>query len=295
MRVTVFGGAGFLGSHLTDSLSANGHQVTVFDARPNRWLQDCQRQVFGDIRSPAQLAIALEGADALFNCAAIAHLDESRLKPRETLDINVMGHLAVLEAAEKASVKHIVYASSLYAMSACGSFYGLSKRTAEELTEEFARRSGMTFTIVRYGSLYGERTDERNPNTVYGLVRQALETGAMRYEGRASDVREFLHVRDAAAMSASVITTPEFANRHLVLTGHERLRMADLMQMVQEVIRRDIKIEIAGKDRGHYQTTPYAYRPAEGKKVVPSTHVDLGQGILSLVHEVSTSLSMAGV
>ena len=182
-NVVVFGGAGFLGSHLADQLSARGHHVTVFDPRPSPWLQDDQRQIFGDVRSAEQVRRAVKGMDAAFNCAAVAHVNQAKHEPRLTMDVNVMGHLTVLEAcgAER-SMRHIVYASSMYSVSRHGSFYRVSKVAAEGLTEVFAQQNAMTFMIARLGSRYGERSDDLNPNTIYRLVKQAIETGEMRYD-----------------------------------------------------------------------------------------------------------------
>ena len=291
MRVTVCGASGFLGSHVADALSAKGHAVTVFDTRSSKWLSDDQRQVFGDLRDPAQVRLAVRGADAVINCAAVAHVSEARHDPRRTIEVNVIGHLTALEASLVEGAKHMIYTSSMYAYSRHGSFYSASKRAAEELTELFGER-GLPFTICRLGSLYGERSDERNPNTIYRLVKQAIETGEMRYDGRGGDLREFVNVKDVAAIMADLVKSPGARNERLVITGHQPMTILNLMEMIREIIGAPIKITISDKDyEGHYQTTPYAYRPSDGLKVIPARHVDLGEGILEVLHEISSKIA----
>ena len=73
---------------------------------------------------------------------------------------------------------------------------------------------------MRYGSLYGDRADERN--SIYRLIKQATEEGKVTYHGQGDAVREFIHVRDAARSSVQILDS-EFENTNIILTGNEKL------------------------------------------------------------------------
>jgi UDP-glucose 4-epimerase len=77
VKVTIFGGSGFLGSHVADHLSEVGHEVTIFDHAESRWLRDDQRMVVGDVLDREAVRTAVEGAGAVYNYAAIADLNEA--------------------------------------------------------------------------------------------------------------------------------------------------------------------------------------------------------------------------
>ena len=103
-------------------------------------------------------------------------------------------------------------------------------------------------------------------------------------------MREYIHIEDAARASI-VALGDEFRNQHVVLTGHEPMRVKDLLKMLAEIlgIPQDTIRFLETKHSGHYIRTPYAYQPKLGRKYVPPVHVDLGQGLLQLIDEVQTS------
>ena len=84
MKITVFGGSGFLGSHICDKLSEAGHEVTIVDLNPSPWLKDNQKMVVGSILDEAVLDKAVEGADIVCNYAGIADIGEANSRPVDT-------------------------------------------------------------------------------------------------------------------------------------------------------------------------------------------------------------------
>jgi UDP-glucose 4-epimerase len=153
--------------------------------------------------------------------------------------------------------------------------------------EEYWRTYSLEYTILRYGSLYGPRAD--SGNGLLRIVRNALETGVVRYEGSADALREYIHVEDAARASV-VALGPDFCNQSVVLTGQEPMRVLDLLKMLAEMLGIPDAVEfVPGTQPGHYVRTPYAYQPKLGRKYVPPMHVDLGQGLLQLIDEVRAS------
>jgi UDP-glucose 4-epimerase len=115
-----------------------------------------------------------------------------------------------------------------------------------------------------------------------------LQRGSISYAGNPDSIREYIHVEDAARASV-VALGEEFRNESVVLTGHEPMRVADLLKMLAEILGLPGEIDFRDENyAGHYVRTPYAYQPRLGRKYTPPLHVDLGQGLLQLIEEVRT-------
>ena len=285
-RMIVTGGAGFLGSHLADELAERGHSVVIFDRKPSPYLQPGQEQVTGTLDDFELLCRTLKGAEAVFHFAGLSDLNAARDMPRETVQDNVVGTVNVLEASRLAGVQRFVFASTIYVYSRQGSFYRASKQACEAYIEEYEQRYGLAYSILRFGSLYGPRADASNG--VYRLLRDAAVSGKIRFLGRPDDTREYIHVADAARLSADILA-PEYANAHFIITGQGTLRAADLFAMFSEILGREVAIEYADPDipDGHYRMTPYQYHPRVGKKLTSNLYVDFGQGILQVLEQIS--------
>lgn len=287
-KVCVIGGAGFLGSHVCDQLSEAGYKVLIYDRAASPWQRQDQIMIEADILDEEALNNAVAGCEAVYNFAAIADLNEALNKPLETVRVNILGNVMVLEACRRHVIKRYVYASTVYVHSREGGFYRCSKHAAEQFVEEYQTRYGLDFTVLRYGSLYGPRSDQHNG--LWRLVKKALETGYVSYEGSPEAMREYIHVEDAARASV-VALGEEFRNQHVVLTGQEPMRVMDLLKMLAEILGMPQAVEFIKSDyAGHYIRTPYAYQTRLGRKYVPPLHVDLGQGLLELIGEVQKDI-----
>lgn len=286
---TVIGGSGFLGSHVADQLTANGYLVRIYDAVVSPWLLPTQEMIVGDILDKEQLEKAIAGADVVYNFAALADLNQALNKPVETIKVNILGNALVLEACRTNRIKRFMYASTVYVYSREGGFYRCSKQAAEHYVEEYNRVYDLDYTILRYGSLYGPRADQQNG--LYRIVREALDTGKVRYQGSPETLREYIHVEDAARASVIALGN-DFLNQSIVLTGQEPMRVHDLLKMLGEILGLTDAVEfVPGELVGHYIRTPYAYLPKLGRKYVMPMHVDLGQGLLQLIDEIRMSLN----
>ncbi len=284
MKVIVFGGSGFLGSHVADELSNRGYDVTIFDKNQSAYLHPDQKMVVGDILDETLVGKTVTGCEVVYNFAATADLDEALDKPVETARVNILGNVQLLDACRRKQVRHYVYASTVYVHSREGGFYRCSKQAAEQYIEEYQRIYGLDYTILRYGSLYGPRSDHHNG--LWRIVKRALETGKVSYEGSAEAMREYIHVEDAARASVEALGG-DFLNRHVVLTGQEPMRVMDLLKMLAEILGIPQSVEFVETEyTGHYIRTPYAYQPKLGRKYTPPMHVDLGQGLLELIGEI---------
>lgn len=291
-KVCVIGGSGFLGSHVADELSDAGYSVLIYDRKPSPWLRPTQHMVVGDLLDEQGLNAAVAGCEAVYNFAAIADLNYALDKPLETARVNVLGAVNALEACHRHAVRRFIYASTVYVYSREGGFYRCSKQSAEHFVEEYQNSRGLDFTILRYGSLYGPRSDDSNG--LHRIVRDALTHGVISYAGNPESIREYIHVQDAAR--ASVLALGEdFRNQSVVLTGDQPMRVLDLLMMLAEIMGLQDAVKFRDEHyAGHYVRTPYAYLPKLGRKYAPPHHVDLGQGLLQLIDEVHKSLAAPG-
>ena len=288
MNITVFGGAGFLGSHICDKLSEAGHSVTIVDLNPSPWLRPDQKMVVGNLLDEESVNRAVEGADVVFNYAGIADIGEANRRPVDTARVNVLGNVILLEACRLAGVKRYIFASSLYVYGKSGGFYRCSKQACELYIENYQAMHGLPYTILRYGSLYGPRADRRN--AIHRFVSEALEKGAITYYGAPTALREYVHVEDAAVSTLAVLGE-EFQNENIIISGNQPMRVGDLFKMIGEMLRKDLDIQYQeDPNSGHYQITPYAFMPRIGKKLTPPLTVDLGQGILRVMEEAHRDL-----
>jgi len=284
-KAVVVGGSGFIGSHVADCLTAKGYQVTIFDHIGSQWLLENQNMVIGDILDGGLLEQTIKRSEVVYNFAAIADLNQALDSPLKTAEVNIIGNLNILEACRKNNVKRFVYASSVYVYSREGGFYRCSKQSSEHFVEEYQKAYGLDYTILRYGSLYGPRADETNG--MYRIINSALKTKKVKYQGNLESMREYIHVEDAARASITILES-SFKNESIILTGQESLRVVDLLKMIAEIL--DLPNEsvefIEEEYAGHYVRTPYAYQPKLGRTYIPSTHVDLGQGIMQVIGEL---------
>ncbi len=285
-RVLVTGGAGFLGSHLVEALVARGHAVTVFDRVRSPHAPEVVRQLDGDLADPGALTAAVLGQDAVYHLAGFADLNLARTRPLDTVTANIGGTVALLEAMRAAGVSRFLFASTVYVYSREGGFYRCSKQACESYIEEYGLRFGLRYTVLRYGSLYGPRADAANG--VYRLLRQAHDEGRITYTGTPDDIREYIHVEDAAQLSTDALAD-EFEGKHVLLTGPSATRAADLFTMFSEILGRPVEVDYRraeGPGSGHYSVTPYAFTPKPGRKLVTTHYVDMGQGLLRMVEEI---------
>lgn len=284
MNILVTGGSGFLGSHVADALSDAGHQVTIFDRRYSPYLRADQKMQVGDILDQKLLEQCVSEIDVVYHFAGIADIDDCMIRPVGTARVNILGTVMLLEACQKADIKRFVFASSAYVYSNSGYFYRSSKQACESYIENYEALFNLKYTCLRYGSLYGPRADYHN--SIYKLIRQALENGKIVYHGTGEELREFIHIRDAAQCSVNILK-PEYENQHIILTGNEKMRYKDLLEMLKEMLNHNLEIEIVpSKRKAHYKVTPYNFSPKLGLKMNSNPHVDMGQGLLQCVAEV---------
>ena len=277
----------FLGHYLVHELLNRGYEVTVADIDKNEKLESKITYIKCDITSKENVENVFKNNqfDVVYNLAGFANLDTAVKYPIETIQLNVIGNMHILEQCVKNNVSRFVYASSAYAMSNKGSFYGISKLASEKIVEEYLKKYSLPFTILRYGSVYSERSYDNN--YIYNLVKTAVLEGEINHNGDGNELREYIHAADASKLSVDVIESEDFKNHHVILTGNERMKRSDLFNMVKEIL--NDQVEIKYKNDGyhnHYNFTPYSFEPSVSKKLSANPHIDMGQGLLECVRSV---------
>lgn len=216
MRILVTGGAGFIGSHLTDRLLAVGHDVRVLDnlssgTRANLPAHARLNFIHGDIRDVGQVEQAVRGMDAIFHLAAVASVQASVDDPVATHGANFVGTLNLLEAARRQRVARFIYASS-------AAVYGdladlpvredsfprpLSPYAADKLAGEYylafyARAYGTHATAFRFFNIYGPRQDPSSPysGVISIFVERARAGQPVTIFGDGKQTRDFVYVAD---------------------------------------------------------------------------------------------------
>ncbi|MCF8057841.1 MAG: NAD(P)-dependent oxidoreductase [Bacteriovoracaceae bacterium] len=287
-KVLVIGGSGFIGDATVNELKSEGAKVTIYDHKPSS--HDDVGFIEGCITEKEKLIKAAEGVDYIYHYAGWADMLASFDNPSKVIELNVMGTTNVLEACVKNNIKKLIFASSMYVFSKNGSFYRASKQCCELLIEEYSKAYGLEFCILRYGSLYGPGAT--HGNAVYKLITQALEEGKINYWGTGEEIRQYIHVKDAAR-GAIQILKEGFNENYVSITGLEDIQIKNLLQMINEILGGDINIETTDNPEmlTHYVITPFNFLPKTGRKLVYNAYKDLGQGILECIHEVYGELS----
>ena len=211
MRVLVTGGSGFIGSHVVDKLRLRGHEPVIYDLRPSPWHEPgTVDTVLGSITDREALERALHSCDAVAHLAAVADVNDVHAEPEDAERINARGTVAVLEAARRAGVKRIVYASTIWVYSDCAEeavdedtllpppshLYTSTKLAGELYCKAYQELYGIDYTILRFGIPYGPRA--REAAVIPAFVGKALRGEALTLAGDGSQSRRFVYVEDLA-------------------------------------------------------------------------------------------------
>jgi len=290
-EIVVFGGSGFLGSYICEELSKRGYKVTIADINKPKDIKPNQKFVETDILNLNQVKSVVKGAEIIFNFSAVAKLEDALSDPIKTININVLGNLNILESIkDSSSLRRFVYSSSAYALSSKGSFYGISKYSSEKIIQEYSKLHAIPYTIIRYGSIYGERKSRNN--YLYNLLSSAMEHGEINYFGSLEDTREYIHAVDASRLSVDIIENETYIGESIILTGVERFSKSQLFQLVEEILEKPLNIKETKSvsSFSHYKFTPYSYQPDTGKKLIGSYFIDFAQGLLDCIKSIESEI-----
>lgn len=247
--VLVTGGAGFIGSHLTERLVGLGADVTVIDdlsagKRENlEAVLDEIQFVDGDIRNRDTVADCLEGVDIVFHLAANAHVPTSVEQPRYDFEVNASGTQIVLEESKRAGVTRVVFASSaaVYGPPETVSIdethplnpispYGASKLAGEKLGMTYGESYDLDVTALRIFNTYGPRQPRY---VMYDFLKKLDEDPSdLEVLGSGEETRTFVYVSDTVEAFLALAVSEQALGRAFNIGGTEPTRILDLAELL---------------------------------------------------------------
>ena len=301
MKVVVTGAAGFIGSHLTDALLADGHEVVGVDAFVDYYPRAAKESNLAHAREhrsfrlvegalqEMDLAPVLEGAGQVYHLAAQAGVRSSWGRDFAIYtDNNVLGTQRLLEAAVAARVPRLVYASSssVYGDSAelplresapCRpvSPYGVTKLAAEHLAVLYEKSFGLPTVSLRYFTVYGPR--QRPDMAFHRFLKAARDGGAIRVFGDGLQTRDFTFVADIVAATRAAADSGRPGGVYNV-GGGERVALNDVLGRIEDVTGRRLTIVREPAQKGDMRDT-FADTAAAARDLGFRSTVDLREGL----------------
>lgn len=240
--IVVTGGSGFIGSHLASHLAEDGHKVRIIDIVPPP-LGVGVEFVRGSVLDPLRLSKLFEGAEAVAHLAALVDVSASVKDPFSDFTVNALGTLYVLEAARKAGVKRVAYASSAAVYgnpvklpiaethpTSPLSPYGNSKLSAEKQVLLYNSLCGMENTALRLFNVYGSGQSPQSPysGVITKFASAIREKRRPIIYGDGSQTRDFVHVDDVCDAFCMALSSRGFASPMNIASGRE-ISVKDLL------------------------------------------------------------------
>jgi UDP-glucose 4-epimerase len=217
VKVLVTGGAGFIGSHVTDAFLDAGHEVWAVDDLSSGRRENLRpevRLVVADIRSPeAARLVESERFEVMCHLAAQMDVRRSVTDPRFDADVNVAGFLNLLEAARKSGLRKVVFSSTGGAIygeqdvypapethpTRPVSPYGVSKASGELYLGYYRAQYGLKSVALRYANVYGPRQNPHGEAGVVAIFSERLLHGqTCTINGTGRQTRDFVYGPDVA-------------------------------------------------------------------------------------------------
>jgi len=241
MNYVVVGGAGFIGSNLTDFLIEQGHNVTVVDNLSTGKSSNINKKAktvvldISHISNFSKLSESFSGHDGLFHLAALARVQPSIEHPHEFNKTNVNGTLHVLDAAKKAGIKRVVYSASSSAYGDAKIFptpedhptdpispYGLQKLIGEQYCRVFHHCYDLETVSLRYFNVFGER---QSLDGAYKLVmgtfaNQRLKGKPLTITGDGEQRRDFTYVGDVVRANLLAMNSTKVGSGEVINIGN---------------------------------------------------------------------------
>jgi len=257
----VTGGAGFIGSHLSEELLRRGHRVRIADNFVTGKRQNldrlCGAEVLeGDLAETAFAERATAGVDYVLHQAAIPSVPRSVEDPWTSNRANVDATLSVLIGARKASVKRVVYAASSSAYgntptlpkredmpASPRSPYALQKLVGEQYCRMFTELYGLPTVCTRYFNVFGPRQDPGSPYSgVISLFTSALLAGRRPViYGDGEQTRDFTYVANVVNGVLLACEAPDIAGTMMNLATGGRISLNNLVRVLNAIVGTNIE------------------------------------------------------
>ena len=263
-KIFITGADGFIGSHLTETLVRQGHNVRAFVLYNSfnswGWLDHCAPDVkgkfdvfAGDIRDPHGIKEAMKGCDTILHLAALIAIPYSYHSPDTYVDTNIKGTLNVLQAARELGVKRIVHTSTSEVYGTARfvpiteehplqgqSPYSATKIAADQLAYSFYSSFNLPVVIARPFNTYGPRQSAR---AVIPTIITQIANGQRQIKlGAVSPTRDFNFVQDTVAGFISAMNSDKGLGEVVNFGSNFEISIGDTVQLIAEVMKADIAI-----------------------------------------------------
>jgi UDP-glucose 4-epimerase len=303
MRVLVTGGAGFVGSHLSEKLVEEGNTVLCLDNLMNGNVANIRhlfsrrnfKFINSDIRNKEALSTLMPGVDAVVHLAAQIHVDRSIVEPTMTYDVNVAGTQNILEAARMHDVEKLIYASTseVYGTAQYAPIdekhplsaphpYGASKIAADRMCHAYNETYGMNIAIVRPFNLYGpKQKDSGYGGAISIFIKRALNNLPPVIFGDGLQTRDYTYVSDIIEAYKLILeSNVKFDGPINFGTGKE-IRIIDLAERIIKLTGRDLKPVFVHERPGEVRRL--IADVSKATKLGWSPKVDIDKGLAMLV------------
>ncbi|MGZ9224126.1 MAG: SDR family NAD(P)-dependent oxidoreductase [Anaerolineales bacterium] len=276
MKYLVTGGAGFIGSHIVQTLLEQGASVRVLDNFSTgkhenlegliSRLDGNQLEVFeGDLRDASRVEEAVRGIEVIFHEAAFVSVPQSMEEPQTCFDVNITGTSLLFDAARRAGVRRAVVASSaaVYGESDAlplieetplqpRSPYAVSKRVDEMYAELFTGSFGLQVVALRYFNVYGPR---QRPDSMYAaavpiFARRLLDNKPVTVFGDGGQTRDLINVHDVVRANLVASEHPNAAGKVFNICTGVETRILDLLDVMYELLPNAPEPEFAAPRAG---------------------------------------------
>jgi nucleoside-diphosphate-sugar epimerase len=257
--VLVTGGAGFIGSHLTEALLQDGHRVRVLDdfstGKRENLLFDKKYPsleiVGGDIRQLATCQKAMESIEYVFHQAALPSVQRSVEDPQGSNSVNVEGTLNILLVSRESKVKRVIYASSSSIYGDTPTLpkkeempptplspYALQKYIGEQYCRLFYELYGLETVSLRYFNIFGPRQD---PNSIYSAVipkfiDALLQNVPPTIFGDGEQSRDFTYIENVVQANLLAMSAEHLHGEAINIACAERTSLNQLVNVLRKIL-----------------------------------------------------------
>ncbi len=263
-RILITGADGFIGSHLTEELVRQGHNVRAFvhynSFNSWGWLDDCSEDVkgkfevfAGDIRDPHGVRSAMQGCDAVLHLAALIAIPYSYHSPDTYVDTNIKGTLNIVQAARDLGVAKVVHTSTSEVYGTAKfvpiteehplqgqSPYSASKIGADQIAMSFYTSFGTPVAILRPFNTYGPRQSVR---AVIPTIITQIANGKRQIKlGAVHPTRDFSYVADTVAGFISALNSDRGIGEVINIGSNFEISIGDTARTIAEVMGVEIEV-----------------------------------------------------
>ena len=312
-KVLVTGAGGFIGSHLTEALIKQGHQVTAFvryNSQNNYgWLEyskckDNVKIIRGDIRDYDSVYNALLGCDTIFHLAALITIPYSYISPLAYIKTNIEGTYNILQSARELNLENILITSTSETYGTAQyvpidethpivgqSPYSASKIGADQLAISYFKSFDLPVKIIRPFNTYGPQQSARAiiPTVITQLVNNKIEIKL----GNLHPTRDLTYVKDTVSGMIEIAKSEKLFGEITNIGTNTEISISDLINLISNIM--DIQIKIKSEEkRIRPEKSEVKRLICDNSKILKSTNwvpiYDLKNGLIETIQWLKSNI-----